>query len=151
MKLRAESIIAYRKSGFMDVDNAEAAKMLSFEVMKLDSITLKHIKRIKTPDAVSEEIANQFSEGISSSINGNILFAANYGKARDQNIEERKATILNVRPGMKYLAEGLNSMVKSLEKLEKYVQDNNLEGEEEISAVLVQFKMERDKLAGFLQ
>jgi len=150
MKLRAESIIAYRKSGFTDVDNADAAKMLSLEVIKLDSISIQHIKSIKTPDPIAEEITGKLSEGLSSSINGNILFAVNYGKAKNQNIEERKGTILNFKPGMKHLAEGLNSVVKSVERLEAYIKDNNLDGEEEVSVTLLQFKMERDKLAGFL-
>jgi hypothetical protein len=150
MKMRAESIIAYRKSGFTDVDNAEKAKILSLEVIKLDSISLQHIKSINRPDKESEEISGKFSKGIASSISGNILFAANYGKARDQNIEERKETILDFKPGMKYLAEGLNSIVKSVEQLEAYIKENHLEGEEEISVALLQFKMERDKLAGFL-
>lgn len=150
MKMRAESIIAYRKSGFTDVDNADKAKILSLEVIKLDSISLQHIKSINRPDKESEEISGKFSEGIASSISGNILFAANYGRARDQNIEERKETILDFKPGMKYLAEGLNSIVKSVEQLEAYIKENHLEGEEEISVALLQFKMERDKLAGFL-
>ncbi len=149
MKLRAESIIAYRKSGFMDVDNAEAAKMLSLEVIRLDSISLEHIKTIKMPDKVSAEIIVSISEGIMSSIKGNSLFEINYGKAKDQNLEERKATILNVIPGMRYLAEGLNSVVKSVEKMQTYINDNSLNGEDEVSLALIQFKMERDKLAGF--
>jgi hypothetical protein len=149
MKLRAESIIAYRKSGFMDVDNAEAAKMLSLEVIRLDSITLEHIKIIKMPDKVSAEIIISLGEGIMSSIQGNSLFEINYGKAKDQNIEERKATILNVIPGMRFLAEGLNSVVKSVEKMQTYINDNSLTGEDEVSLALIQFKMERDKLAGF--
>jgi len=150
LKMRAESIIAYRKSGFTDVDNAETAKALSLEVIKLDSISLQHIKTINRPDKMTEEISGKLSEGIGSSISGNILFAANYGKAKDQNIEERKETILDFKPGMKYLAEGLNSIVKSVEQLEAYIKDNNLNSEEEISVALMHFKMERDKLAGFL-
>ena len=150
MKLRGESIIAYRKSGFMDVDNAEAAKMLSLEIIRLDSITLEHIKSIKMPDKVSAEIIISLGEGIMSSIQGNSLFEINYGKAKDQNIEERKGTILNVRPGMKHLAEGLNSIVKSIEKLQVYIRDNNLDGGEEVEGALLRVKMERDKLAGFL-
>ena len=150
MKLRGESIIAYRKSGFMDIDNAMTATSLSLEIIRLDSISLEHIKSIKKPDAISAEILTNLSEGIMSSIKGNTLFVANYRQAADQNIEERKVTILNVKPGMKYLAEGLNSVVKSVEKLETYIKDNNLDGEEEVSVTLLQYKMERDKLAGFL-
>jgi soluble cytochrome b562 len=150
LKLRGEAIIAYRKSGFMDVDNAITATSLSDEVIRLDSITLEHVKLIKKPDVVSAEILMSLSNGIMSSIKGNILFAANYRQAVNQNIEERKETILNIKPGMKYLAEGLNSVVNGLEKLDTFIKENNLEGEEEVATTLILFKMDRNKLAGFL-
>jgi hypothetical protein len=150
LKLRGEAIIAYRKSGFMDVDNAITATSLSDEVIRLDSITLEHVKLIKKPDVVSAEILMSLSNGIMSSIKGNILFAANYRQAGNQNIEERKETILNIKPGMKYLAEGLNSVVNGLEKLDTFIKENNLEGEEEVATTLILFKMDRNKLAGFL-
>ena len=150
LKLRGEAIITYRKSGFMDVDNAITATSLSVEVIRLDSITLEHIKSIKKPDVISAEILMSLSGGIMSSIKGNTLFAANYRQAGNQNIEERKETILNIKPGMKYLAEGLNSVVNAFEKLDTYIKENNLEGEEEVATTLILFKMDRNKLAGFL-
>jgi hypothetical protein len=150
IKRGSGAIIAYRKSGFMDIDNAEVAKNSFIEGIKLDSISLLHLKLIKTPDSRCEEIINNISEGINSVIKGNILFAANYSKAKNQNIEERKETILNVKPGMRFLAEGMNSLVKSIVKMQDYVKENNLNGEEELSTWYKQFKLESDNISGFL-
>ena len=151
IKNGAEAIIAYRKSGFMDIDNAEKAKNSLLEGIKLDSISLQHVKTLKSPDPKAEEITNDLINGINSTIQGNIIFASNYSKAKDQNIEERKETILNVKPGMKYLAEGLNSVVISIEKLQVYINDNNLQGSEDIAHWQTTFKLENDNIRGFLK
>ena len=121
-----EAIIAYRKSGLTDIDNAERAKNLLLEGISLDSISLQRVKTLKSPDSKTEEITKNLMLGINSALQGNSIFASNYSKAKDQNIEERKGTILNVRPGMKYLAEGLNSMVTSMESMQIYIKDLNL-------------------------
>ena len=150
IKKGSEAIIAYRKSGFMDVDNAEIAKNAFIEGIKLDSISLLHLNSIKKPDIRTEEIVNEISAGLTSVMNGNALFASNYSKAKFQNIEERKETILIFRPGMRFLAEGLNSLVSSITKLQVYIKENNLNGGEELADSYKQFKNERDNTAAFL-
>ena len=145
------AIIAYRKSGFTDIDNAEKAKTSLLEGIQLDSISLQRAKTLKSPDLKAEEITKNLREGISSGIFGNIMFASNYSKAKDQNIEERKQTILNIRPGMKYLAEGLNSVVTSMESMQTYIKDNNLKGAEELAHSYKIFKLENDNIKGFLK
>ena len=151
IKNGAEAIIAYRKSGFMDIDNAEKAKNLLIEGIMLDSISLERVKKIKSPDPIAEGITKNLMQGINSVIQGNIIFASNYSKAKDQNIEERKETILNFRPGMKYLAEGLNSVVTSMESLQVYIKDNNLKGAEDLAHWYTTFKLENDNIKGFLK
>ena len=151
VKNGAEAIIAYRKSGFTDIDNAERAKNSLLEGIMLDSISLQKVKTLKSPDPVAEEITKNLMQGINSVINGNIIFASNYSKAKDQNIEERKETILNIRPGMRYIAEGLNSMVTSIESIQAYIKDNNLNGAEEIEHWHSTFKLENDNIKGFLK
>ena len=79
------------------------------------------------------------------------MFASNYSKAKNQNIEERKETILNVRPGMKYLAEGLNFIVTSLESMQAYIKDNNLKGDEDLAPCYSTFKYENNNIKGFLK
>lgn len=147
----ANAIIAYRRSGFTDIDNAERAKNFLLEGIRLDSITLQHIMTMKSPDRKTDEITNNLLQGVKSSIEGNILFAENYSRAKDQNIEERRETILNVRPGMRYLAEGLSSIVTSMENLLVYIKDNNLEGTGDLSRWHDTFKLENDNIKGFLR
>jgi hypothetical protein len=146
-----DAIIAYRKSGFTDIDNAEKAKNSLLEGIKLDSISLQRVKTLKSPDSKAEEITGNLRDGINSSILGNIIFASNYSKAKDQNIEERKQTILNIRPGMKYLAEGLNSVVTSMESMQVYIKDNNLNGAEDLAHWYTAFKLENDNIKWFLK
>jgi hypothetical protein len=151
IKKRAEAIIAYRKSGFTDIDNAEKAKNSLFEVIILDSISLQRVKTFKNPDPIAEKITRNLMQGINSIILGNIIFASNYSKAKDQNIEERRVTILNVMPGMKYLAEGLNSMVTSMESMQVYIKDNKLKGTEELAPWYTAFKLDNDNIKAFLK
>jgi hypothetical protein len=151
IKNGAEAIIAYRKSGFTDIDNAERAKNSLLEGIKLDSISLQHVITLTSPDPTAQKITQGLLQGINSTIKGNIIFASNYSKAKDQNIEERKATILNVRPGMKYLAEGLNFVVTSIEGLQAYIKDNNLKGAEDLEHTYTTFKVESDNIKGFLK
>jgi hypothetical protein len=146
-----DAIIAYRKSGFTDIDNAEKAKNSLLEGIMLDSISLQRVKTLKNPDPEAKEITGNLRDGINSSIFGNIIFASNYSKAKDQNIEERKQTILNIRPGMKYLAEGLNSVVTSMERIRVYIKDNNLKGAEDLEHWYTAFKLENDNIKGFLK
>jgi hypothetical protein len=151
IKHGAEAIIAYRKSGFTDIDNAELAKSSLLEGIMLDSISLQKVKTMKCPDSKAEEITTNLMQGINSIILGNIIFASNYSKAKDQNIEERKETILNIRPGMRYLAVGLNSIVTSIESMQLYIKDNNLNGADEIAHWYISFKSENDNIKGFLK
>jgi hypothetical protein len=151
IKKGAEAIIAYRKSGFTDIDNAEKAKISLLEGIALDSISLQRVITLKSPDPIAEEITKNLMQGINSVINGNIIFASNYSKAKDQNIEERKETILNIRPGMRYLAEGLNSLVTSIESMQVYIKDNNLNGAGEIEHWHSTFKVENDNIKSFLK
>jgi hypothetical protein len=151
IKKGAEAIITYRKSGFTDIDNAERAKISLLEGIMLDSISLLRVKTLKNPDPKAEEITKNLMLGINSVILGNVIFASNYSKAKDQNIEERKATILNIRPGMKFLAEGLNSVVTSMESIQVYIKDNDLKGAEEIAHWHTIFKLENDNIKGFLK
>ena len=147
----AEAIITYRKSGFTDIDNAERAKNSLLEGISLDSISLQHITSLKNPDPKAEEITKDLTQGVLSTIQGNVIFASNYSKAKDQNIEERKETILNIRPGMRYLAEGLNSIVSSMENLQVYIKDNNLKGTEDLSHWQITYKLENANIKGFLK
>jgi hypothetical protein len=151
IKKGSVAIIAYRKSGFMDVDNAERAKNSLLEGIKLDSIALERVKRVKAPDPKAEEIIKELMSGVGSVIKGNVIFASNYSKAKDQNLEERKETIINIRPGMRYLAEGLNSTVSSMDKMQEYIKYNNLKGSEDIARWYTAFKMESDNIRGFLK
>jgi hypothetical protein len=151
IKKGAEAIIAYRKSGFTDIDNAEMAKLSLLEGIVRDSISLLQVRKLSTPDAKADEITNNLMQGINSVILGNSIFASNYSKAKDQNIEERKETILNIRPGMRFLAVGLNSIVTSIESMQKYIKDNNLSGDEEIAPLYSAFKSENDNIKGFLK
>jgi hypothetical protein len=151
IKKRAEAIIAYRKSGFTDIDNAEKAKNYLLEGIMLDSISLQGVKTFKNPDPIAEKITRNLMQGINSIILGNIIFASNYSKAKDQNIEERRVTILNVMPGMKYLAEGLNSMVTSMESMQVYIKDNKLKGTEELAPWYTAFKLDNDNIKAFLK
>jgi hypothetical protein len=151
IKKGAEAIITYRKSGFTDVDNAERAKNSLLEGIMLDSISLQRVKTLKSPDPIAEEITKNLMLGINSVIQGDVIFASNYSKAKDQNIEERKETILNVRPGMKYLAEGINSVVTSLDSMQVYIKDNNLKGAENLAHWYTTFKLENDNIKGFLK
>ena len=147
----AEAIIGYRKSGLTDISNAEKAKNSLLEGIMLDSISLEKVRILKSPDKVTEEITKNLMQGIKSVIMGNIIFASNYSKAKDQNIEERRGTILNVIPGMKFHAEGLNSIVASLKGVQVYIKDNNLKGEEDIAHWYNTFKLENDNIKGFLK
>jgi hypothetical protein len=147
IKKGAEAIIAYRKSGFTDIDNAERAKNSLLEGIILDSISLQRIKTFKSPDPIAEEIIRNLKQGINSVILGNIIFASNYSKAKEQ----RKVTILNVMPGMKCLAEGLNSMVTSMESMQVYIKDNNLKGTEDLAHWYTAFKLENDNIKAFLK
>lgn len=151
IKKEAEAIIAYRKSGFTDIDNAERAKNSLLDGIMLDSISLQRTKTLKSPDPIAEEITKNLMLGINSVIQGDIIFASNYSKAKDQNIEERKETILNVRPGMKYLAEGLNSVVTSLDSMQVYIKDNNLKGAENLAHWYTTFKLENENIKAFLK
>jgi hypothetical protein len=151
IKTGAYAIIAYRKSGFTDIDNAERAKNSLLEGIRLDSISLQHILSLKSPDPKAEEITKKLSDGVLSTIQGNIIFANNYSRAKDQNIEERKETILNIRPGMRHLAEGLGSIVSSMENLKIYLRDNNLQGSEDLAQWINTFKLENDNIRGFLK
>jgi hypothetical protein len=151
IKKGAEAIIAYRKSGFTDIDNAEKAKNSLLEGIILDSISLQRVKTFKNPDPIAEKITRNLKQGINSVILGNIIFASNYSKAKEQNIEERKVTILNVMPGMKCLAEGLNSMVTSMESMQVYIKDNNLKGTEDLAHWYAAFKLENDNIKAFLK
>lgn len=151
IKTGAEAIIAYRKSGFTDVDNAERAKNSLLEGIRLDSISLQHAMSLKSPDPIAEKITQNLLQGINSAIQGNILFASNYSRAKDQNIEQRKVTILNVRPGMKYLAVGLNSIVNSIEGMQAYIKDYNLNGAEDLTHWYTAYKIENDNIKGFLK
>ena len=151
IKKGAEAIIAYRKSGFTDIDNAERAKLSLLEGIIRDSLSLQLAMTLNSPDPKAEEITRNLMQGINSVIQGNAIFAANYSKAKDQNIEERKETILNIRPGMRFLAVGLNSIVTSIESMQVYIKDNNLKGEEEIAHWYTTFKTENDNIKGFLK
>lgn len=151
IKKGAEAIITYRKSGFTDIDNAERAKIFLLEGIMLDSISLQRVKTLKSPDPKAEEITKNLMLGINSSIMGNTIFASNYSKAKDQNIEERKETILNIRPGMRFLAEGLNSVVTSMEGMQVYIKDNSLNGAEDLAHWYTTFKLENDNIKGFLK
>jgi hypothetical protein len=146
-----DAIKAYRMSGFTDVDNAEKAKSSLLEGIMLDSISLQKVRTLKTPDQKSDEITKNLMQGINQVILGNIIFASNYSKSKDQNIQERKETILNIRPGMRFLAEGLNSIVNSIESLQVYIKENNLKGEEEIAHWYLLYKSENDNIKGFLK
>ena len=150
-KRGSQYIIAYRKSGLIDVDNAERAKNSLLDGIKLDSISLLHVRVLKCPDPKAEEMTNDLMHGINSVIMGDIIFAANYSKAKDQSIQERKETIINVKPGMKYIAEGLNSIIISMGNLQEYIQANNLKGTEDITHWYSIFKMDSDNLRGFLK
>jgi len=151
IKKGAEAIITYRKSGFTDIDNAERAKISLLEGIMLDSISLQRVKTLKSPDPKAEEITKNLMLGINSGIMGNTIFASNYSKAKDQNIEERKETILNIRPGMRFLAEGLNSVVTSMESMQVYIKDNSLNGAEDLAHLYTTFKLENDNIKGFLK
>ncbi|MDR3611788.1 MAG: hypothetical protein P4L27_14555 [Ignavibacteriaceae bacterium] len=151
IKRGSEAIISYRKSGLLDVDAAERAQNSLIEGIRLDSISLQNAIALKSPDAKTKEITNELVKGINSIIEGNIIFASNYSKAKDQNVEERKLTIINVRPGMKFLAEGLNSEVSSIGSLQIYIKDNNLKGGEDIAHWYTVFKMESDNIREFLK
>ncbi|MDR3665530.1 MAG: hypothetical protein P4L35_01685 [Ignavibacteriaceae bacterium] len=146
-----EAVKAYRMSGFTDIDNAEKAKSSLLERVMLDSISLQKVRTLKTPDQKSDEITKNLMQGINQEILGNIIFASNYSKAKDQNIQERKETILNIRPGMRFLAEGLNSIVTSIESMQAYLKDNNLKGDEEIAPLYLIFKSENDNIKAFLK
>ena len=151
IKKGAEAIIAYRKSGFTDIDNAERAKNSLLEGIILDSVSLQRVKTLKSPDPIAEKITRNLMQGINSVILGNVIFASNYSKAKDQNIEERKVTILNVIPGMKCLAEGLNSMVTSMESMQVYIKDYNLKGIEDLADWYAAFKLDNDNIKAFLK
>jgi hypothetical protein len=147
----SEAIKAYRMSGFTDIDNAEKANSSLREGIMLDSVSLQKVRTLKTPDQKSDEITKNLMEGLNQVILGNIMFASNYSKAKDQNIQERKETILNIRPGMRFLARGLNSIVTSIESMQTYIKDNNLNGDEEIAHWYEVFKSENDNIKGFLK
>ena len=151
IKKGAEAIITYRKSGFTDIDNAERAKISLLEGIMLDSISLQRVKTLKSPDPKAEEITKNLMLGINLGIMGNTIFASTYSKAKDQNIEERKETILNIRPGMRFLAEGLNSVVTSMESMQVYIKDNSLNGAEDLAHLYTTFKLENDNIKGFLK
>jgi hypothetical protein len=146
-----EAIITYRKSGFTDIDNAEKAKNSLLEGIALDSISLQHVKTLKSPDPKAEEITKNLMQGINSVILGNVIFASNYSKAKDQNIEERKQTFLNIIPPGRFRAEGLNSMVTSLENMQGYIKENNLNGAKDIAYWYIVFKYDNDSKKGFLK
>jgi hypothetical protein len=151
IKRGTEAIIAYRKSGLIDVYDAEAAKKSLLEGIILDSVSLQRATTLKSPDSRAKEISYELTKGIKSVIDGNIIFASNYSRAKDQNVDERKVTILNVRPGMKYHAEGLSSIVTSIKSLQEYIKDNDLKGTEESEHWYSAFKMEYDNIRGFLK
>jgi hypothetical protein len=146
-----EAIIAYRKSGLIDVNEAETANKSLLEGIILDSISLQHALALKNPDTKTKEISNDLTNGINSVIEGNIIFATNYSNAKDQTVEERKMRILNFRPGMKYHAEGLNSIVTSINSLLEYVKDNDLKRTDEIAHWQSVFKLENDNIRAFLK
>jgi hypothetical protein len=146
-----EAIKAYRMSGFTDIDNAENAKISLLEGVTLDSISLLKVRTLKTLDQKSDEITKNLMEGLNQVILGNIMFASNYSRARDQNIQERKETIINIRPSMRLLARGLNSIVTSIESMQTYIKENNLKGDEEIAHWYLIFKSENDNIKGFLK
>jgi hypothetical protein len=52
---------------------------------------------------------------------------------------------------MRFLAEGLNSIVNSIESLQVYIKENNLKGEEEIAHWYLLYKRENDNIKGFLK
>ena len=64
IKKGAEAIIAYRKSGFTDIDNAERAKNSLLEGVMLDSISLQRVKTLQCPDSISEGITRNLMLGI---------------------------------------------------------------------------------------
>jgi hypothetical protein len=146
-----QAIIAYRKSGLTDVENAERAKRSLLDGIRLDSISLQRIRALKCPDPKAEEITNDLMNGISTVIMGDIIFVSNYSKAKDQSIQERKETIINVKPGMQHIAEGLNSVIVSMGNLQEYIKANNLKGTENITHWYSIYKMDSDNLRGFLK
>jgi hypothetical protein len=52
---------------------------------------------------------------------------------------------------MKCLAEGLNSMVTSMESMQVYIKDNNLKGTEDLTHWYTAFKLENDNIKAFLK
>lgn len=151
IKKGAAAIIAYRKSNFMDLENAEIAREALLEGVRLDSIALSHLLELKAPDDQSKEITMDMKRGIEAVSEGNKLFAANYAKAKNQNPKEREQTILNVVPGLTSMAQGLNAVVVSMKKLDKYITDNDLKGRDDLNIWFKQFKLERDNLASFIK
>lgn len=150
IKKGQEAIIAYRKSNFMDIDNAEIAKNVLLEGIKLDSLALNNLLELNAPDDAAKEITMDMKRGIDAVSQGNKLFAENYAKAKTQNLEERKETILNVKPGLTSLAQGLNAVVVSMIKLDKYITSNDLKGRDDLALWFKQFKLERDNLRSFI-
>lgn len=145
------SIIAYRRSNFMDIDNAENAKNSFIQSIKLDSAALQHLSEIDIPGPAEKEISELLYSGIESICKGTTISASNYSKAKEQNYEQRKSTIMDVQPSLIYIAKGLNSIVISLNNIKDYIKDNGLEEDVKISAYFNYFETERDNLKSFLK
>jgi hypothetical protein len=111
VKRGQDAIIAYRRSGFMDVDNAERAKDAYMQSIAIDSVTLRQIDAISAPNKLCSDMLSELKMGISSMMQGHSLYAFNYGRAKDQNIEQRKGSIMNVTPALKQIATGLNENI----------------------------------------
>lgn len=145
------AVIAYRRSNFADLDNAEIAEDNFLESIKIDSAAMSHLLNITSPGSAEKEMSDLFYSGIESVSNGTTILASNYSKARDQNLEERRETLMNVGPALNYLAKGYNLIVISLSNLKEYIRENDLEETLIISTSFKYFETERNKLKSFLK
>lgn len=151
IKKGEDAVIAYRRSNFTDIDNAENAKNSFIQSIKLDSAALVHLSKINSPGPAEKEMTSLLYAGIESISKGTTIFASNYSKAKDQNFEQRKETLMNVRPPLTYLAKGFNSLVISLKNVQEYIKENNLDENENLSASLKYFQGQRDNLKSFIR
>jgi len=146
-----DAIIAYRKSNFMDIDNAEIARNYFLQGIVLDSLSLTHLTKIEMPDSAANEISELLIKGITAISRGNSIYASNYSNAKVLNLEQRKESFLNVKPALVFTADGLNNTVLSLEKFKMYANSNDLKVNDKFEEWFKHFKEERDHLKSFIK
>lgn len=127
-----KAALAYQRSGCTDLESADIARE-SYEMsIEKDQETLKTIESMVKPDKEAENIAAGLSRGIEKIDEASSEYADKYRVARDQSVEERIASSQDIKPIMETIMDGLTEIKGSLDILLSYIEDNGLEGEEEV-------------------